>query len=51
MFSLGPLRMGNFDYSGNGHITKVDLVRGRLQLDDLHNPEIVIKSKNVLETL
>lgn len=51
VFSLEPLRSGTFNYTGNEWITEITLVKAKLRLDDLHSPELEIKSKDVLATL
>jgi hypothetical protein len=51
MFSLEPLQLGTFDYSGNGIITGVALTWIKLQLDDARPSVVAIKSEDVLDAL
>ena len=51
VFSLAPMQEGNFDYTGNGVITRVALVSAKLRLNDVHSTQVQIKSKDLMETL
>ena len=51
MFSLNPIQQEKFDYTGNGMITGVQLVKARMRLNDQDSSEVEIKSKDVLGAL
>lgn len=50
-YSLKPLQDGTFSFAGNDVITSVRLLEAKLAIRGLTNPEVVIRSSNVLETL
>ena len=50
-YTLKPLQKGTFSFAGNDVITSVTLVEVKLSVRGLSNPEVVIKSSDVLKTL
>lgn len=50
-FSLAPIQEDTFDFAGDGVITSIDLVKVRLKLDGVEEPEIEIKSGDVRRTV
>jgi len=47
LYSLAPIQDGSFEFAGDGEVTGVDLVKVRLRLDGIEQPEIQIKSDDV----
>jgi hypothetical protein len=47
MFSLDPIRLRTFNYSGKAPITKVELVKLREKLSGVDDIELELKSRNV----
>lgn len=51
MFTLLPFQDGSFDFSGNGEIIDIKLVRVRMKLNAADAPTFQLHSKDVYETL
>lgn len=50
-YSLGPLQDGSFSFYGNELISSITLLEVKLRLRGRTNPDIIIKSGDVLKTL
>jgi len=50
-YSLGPLQDGSFSFNGNELIRSIILLEVKLRLRGRTNPDIIIKSGDVLRTL